>query len=71
MKIESGVLLCFLLRNSLCIPLSQFYPFGSGTTETTNTVPTGDDNSSPSISLQQQIRFFGQSYTSLFVSAND
>jgi len=63
MKKTSGVILLLLLRNSLCIPLSQFYSFGTG-----NAVPTGDDNSSPSISLKQQIRFFGQSHTSLFVS---
>jgi len=71
MKISGGVFLLFLLRNSLCIPLSQFYPFGSETTETTSTIPTGDDETSPSVSLQQPFQFFGQLYSSLFVSIND
>jgi len=70
MKIASGVFLLFLLRNSLCIPLSQFYPFGSETTESTNTIPREDDDTSPSISLQPSFNFFGQLYTSLYVSIN-
>ena len=64
MKISSGVFLLFLLRNSLCIPLNQFYPFGTG-----STVQKGDNTASPSLSLQQQIQFYDQPYSMLYVSA--
>ena len=62
----SGVLLLFLLRTSLCIRLDQFYPFGA--TEADGQVPPGDDNFSPSISLPKQFLFFGENFSSLFVS---
>ena len=56
----------FFLRTSLCIPLDQFYPFGA--TEPDAQVPHGDDNFSPSITLQKQFLFFGEAFLSLFVS---
>jgi len=62
----SGVLLLFLLRTSLCISLDQFYPFGS--TKADVQVPQGDNNSSPNITLQKQFLFFGETFSSLFVS---
>ena len=62
----SGVLLLFLLRTSLCIPFDQLYPFGAA--EGDSQVPQGDDNSSPRLDLQKQFLFYGQPYSSLYVS---
>jgi len=64
-----GILLLFLLKTSLCIPLDQFYPFGA--TEADAQVPQDpqdDDNFSPNISLPKQFLFFGETFSSLFVS---
>ena len=66
MKNRASVfVLLFVLRDTVCIPFSQFYPFGNGVS---TRVPTGDDNSSPLISLQKEFRFFNQPYTTLYVS---
>ena len=66
-KSASGFILLFVLRSTVSIPLEQFYPFGNGIS---SRVPSGDDNSSPPISLQKEFRFFNQSHTTLHVSNN-
>ena len=63
MKIPSGVFLLLLVKNSICIPFDQFYSNASSIV-----LPTGDDSPSANVSLQEPIQFFGQTYTSLFVS---
>ena len=64
-KSASGFILLFILRSTVSIPLEQFYPFGNGIS---SRVPSGDDNSSPLISLQKEFRFFNQPHTTLHVS---
>ena len=61
----SGLILLLIWRSTVSIPLEQFYPFGNGTS---SRVPSGDDNSSPLISLQKEFRFFNQPHTTLHVS---
>ena len=53
-----------MLRNAVSIPLEQFYPFGNGISLR---VPSGDDNTSPLISLENEFHFFNQSHTTLHV----
>ena len=60
----SGLLLLFVLRSTVCIPLDDFYPFGSGVS---SSIAAGDDNFAQA-SLDTAFVFFNQSYTSLFVS---
>ena len=64
----SGLVIFFILRSTVCIPLGEFYPFGDGISLR---VPPGDDTSSPPISLQMGFRFFNQAYTTLYVSYHD
>lgn len=47
-------------------PLSQFYPYGS--TAGDNNLPANDDGSTPSINVSVPFPFFGQSYSSIYVS---
>ena len=49
-----------------CVPLSEFYPFGSGTTDVA--VPYGDDGNSGKIVLGYQLPYLGSFYDSLYVS---
>ena len=48
------------------VMLPNFYPFGES--EGDQVVPRGDDDSSGSVPISIPLPFFGQNYTSLFVS---
>ena len=58
-----------LLKNSAkCIPLSQFYPFGSGTAFGSDTfLPRNDDGLSPAISLTSVFPFFDENFNTIYV----
>ena len=49
-----------------CIPLNEFYPFGS--TENDHMLPRADDDSSPAISLSSAFPFFDEDFQTLYVS---
>ena len=48
------------------IPLRQFYPFGRGAGD--SVLPRFDDGASGAIPVIPGFRYFGSSYTNLFVS---
>ena len=52
----SGIILLYILRSTLCIPLSEFYPFGSDTTETNQRL--GDGNSVTSEEITDVLYYF-------------
>lgn len=47
-------------------PLSQFYPFGLSAGD--SNLPSNDDRSTSSIHISVPFPFFGQSYSSIYVS---
>ena len=48
------------------IPLGQFYPFGKGAGD--SVLPRSNDGASEAIPLLAGFKFFGSSYTDIFVS---
>ena len=64
----SGIIVLCVLKCSLSIPLSQFYPFGNGTTD--NQLPKGDETTSPAITLQGTYTFYGQQRATVIVSSS-
>ena len=60
-----------LLKNSVkCIPLNEFYPFGSGTAAEFGTdtfLPPNDDGSSDQILLTSVFPFFDENFDTIFV----
>ena len=60
-----------LLKNSVkCIPLNEFYPFGSGTAVEFGTdtfLPPNDDGSSDQIRLTSVFPFFDENFDTIFV----
>ena len=62
----SGLVLLFMLRSTVCIPVADFYPFGS---EISTRLQNGFGTTiSPMISLQDGFMFFNQPSIELFVS---
>ena len=60
-KKASGIILLYLLRSTLCIPLSEFYPFGQNAANESNR-RLGDGNSitSGEIITDQLYYFYDQ-----------
>ena len=64
------LLVMFLCSHTAAgIPLANFYPFGSGTTDTL--LSPNDDGSSPAVMLTLPFRYFDTDYTSTFVSRHE
>ena len=67
-KTTSGIILLYLLRSTLCIPLDQLYPFGGGTSDSNQRL--GDENGITSGEESTDILyyFYGQFQTTITVS---
>jgi len=67
-KKASGFILFYLLRSTLCIPLSQFYPFGTSVVGVANQ-RLGDGNTGTSGQLNPGLfYFYGQPEVAVTVS---
>ena len=63
-----AIIFVSLLKNIVwCIPLNEFYPFGS--TENDNVLPRSDDGSSPEVSLSSVFPFYDKNFQTLYVSS--
>ena len=62
-----GFILCHILNVVLCIPLTEFYPFGKNDTEGAIKLNDGH-NVYTKLFVDEVIWFYGQSYDTLIVS---
>ena len=51
---------------AICIPLRDFFPFGSGQRD--SALPRNDDSSSPAIDLSVTFPYFDKNYRVVYVS---
>ena len=70
-KKASGIFLLYLLRSTLCIPLSEFYPFGQNTAETNQRLGDGNSVTSGEVFYDGPYRFYGQFAIAVTVSCHN
>ena len=64
----SGIILLYLLRITLCIPLSEFYTFGGNAVESNQRLGDGNSATSGEITTNQLYYFYGQRQFTITVS---
>ena len=67
MKKTSGIILLYLLRSTLCIPLSDFYPFRGNTPDAITTLGNGNSITA-TVSNPPLIRFYNNFEIAITVS---
>ena len=70
-KKASGIFLLYLLRSTLCIPLSEFYPFGQDTAETNQRLGDGNRVTSGEAFYDGHYKFYGQFAIAVTVSCHN
>ena len=67
-KKASGIILLYLLRSTLCIPLNDFYDFGGNTAEPNRRIGDGNSGTSGEIFTDNFYHFFGEAEFAVTVS---
>lgn len=71
-KTAAIIFLCGLIFGTNAIPIDKFYPFGrdNGDSQLETTSSVNADTVNGEITLKVPIKFYGDSYTAIYVSAN-
>ena len=70
-KKASGIFLLYLLRSTLCIPLSEFYDFGGNTAESNQRLGDGNSITSGEVFTETLYHFYGQQEFAVTVSCHN